>query len=69
MKAKVSLGTSVVVADIVSENEKSIRVMLPNGKTVKRKKNRDVLEIIAEGKDEGDHEDRRVHDQTDAEYL
>lgn len=46
MKAKVVLGTSVVVADVVSENEKSVRVMLPNGAIVKRKKDRDVLAWI-----------------------
>jgi hypothetical protein len=48
VRAKVVLGTGVIVCDIVSENEKSIRVMLPNGKVIKRKKDRDIISYLEE---------------------
>jgi hypothetical protein len=68
VRAKVVLGTGVIVCDIVSENEKSIRVMLPNGKVIKRKRDRDIISYLEED-DAGKHEDRRIHEQTDTEHL
>lgn len=52
MKVKFVLGTGVAIGKLVSENEASVRVMLPSGVVIKRKKDRDIISWISDEEEE-----------------